>query len=667
MQIEKLLRTELNPSQYLAATTLDGPLLVVAGAGTGKTRVIEYRVLYLVSREIHPRSILLLTFTRRAAREMLSRASRHNRLCEEVVGGTFHSFGFSVITEFADLLGFKRPLSFLDEADSEEQLHRLAVKLGFTRRKRRFPSKRTLKAVISASFNRGESIGEVLLRDYPHFLHWSEEIEKLREEYVRYKVEHNLLDYDDLLIYLKILLEDDRVRRVLSSRYRYIMVDEYQDTNQIQAQIVYLLAKENRNVMAVGDDAQSIYAFRGARYQNMFEFLEVFPEAKVIKLEQNYRSTQPILDLANAVMEGAKHKYTKVLKAQREGSVRPALLFFKDPEGEAEWIAEKVKELWDEGVPLHHIGVLFRSMYIVRPLEISLTRRGIPYRTYGGLKFIETAHVKDLISHVKVVANPLDELAWHRVLMLIDGIGPKTAERMISEILRTGEWRPALAAMRENPRSGPGISRLYAALERATAPNVTFPEVVSTLIDYYLPILRDKYDDYQRRAGDIDSLRQIARSYRSVETFLLDLVAIEPAEQSVEERQDLHLDVRPLVLSTIHSAKGLEWEVVFIMGVAEGHLPISYSHLSEEDIEEERRLLYVAITRAKRELFLTMSHEGYRGGITTFCRLSRFLDDPQVLKFLEVSGQEQLLIERPEEGPSMQREELIQRILGEGG
>lgn len=667
MQIEKLLRTELNPSQYLAATTLEGPLLVVAGAGTGKTRVIEYRVLYLVSREIHPRSILLLTFTRRAAREMLSRASRHNRLCEEVVGGTFHSFGFSVITEFADLLGFKRPLSFLDEADSEEQLHRLAVKLGFTRRKRRFPSKRTLKAVISASFNRGESIGEVLLRDYPHFLHWSEEIEKLREEYVRYKVEHNLLDYDDLLIYLKILLEDDRVRRVLSSRYRYIMVDEYQDTNQIQAQIVYLLAKENRNVMAVGDDAQSIYAFRGARYQNMFEFLEVFPEAKVIKLEQNYRSTQPILDLANAVMEGAKHKYTKVLKAQREGSVRPALLFFKDPEGEAEWIAEKVKELWDEGVPLHHIGVLFRSMYIVRPLEISLTRRGIPYRTYGGLKFIETAHIKDLVSHVKVVANPLDELAWHRVLMLIDGIGPKTAERMISEILRTGEWRPALAAMRENPRSGPGISRLYAALERATAPNVTFPEVVSTLIDYYLPILRDKYDDYQRRAGDIDSLRQIARSYRSVEAFLLDLVAIEPAEQSVEERQDLHLDVRPLVLSTIHSAKGLEWEVVFIMGVAEGHLPISYSHLSEEDIEEERRLLYVAITRAKRELFLTMSHEGYRGGITTFCRLSRFLDDPQVLKFLEVSGQEQLLIERPEEGPSMQREELIQRILGEGG
>jgi len=667
VQIEKLLRTELNPSQYLAATTLDGPLLVVAGAGTGKTRVIEYRVLYLVSREIHPRSILLLTFTRRAAREMLSRASRHNRLCEEVVGGTFHSFGFSVITEFADLLGFKRPLSFLDEADSEEQLHRLAVKLGFTRRKRRFPSKRTLKAVISASFNRGESIGEVLLRDYPHFLHWSEEIEKLREEYVRYKVEHNLLDYDDLLIYLKILLEDDRVRRVLSSRYRYIMVDEYQDTNQIQAQIVYLLAKENRNVMAVGDDAQSIYAFRGARYQNMFEFLEVFPEAKVIKLEQNYRSTQPILDLANAVMEGAKHKYTKVLKAQREGSVRPALLFFKDPEGEAEWIAEKVKELWDEGVPLHHIGVLFRSMYIVRPLEISLTRRGIPYRTYGGLKFIETAHIKDLVSHVKVVANPLDELAWHRVLMLIDGIGPRTAERMISEILRTGEWRPALAAMRENPRSGPGISRLYAALERATAPNVTFPEVVSTLIDYYLPILRDKYDDYQRRAGDIDSLRQIARSYRSVETFLLDLVAIEPAEQSVEERQDLHLDVRPLVLSTIHSAKGLEWEVVFIMGVAEGHLPISYSHLSEEDIEEERRLLYVAITRAKRELFLTMSHEGYRGGITTFCRLSRFLDDPQVLKFLEASGQEQLLIERPEEGPSMQREELIQRILGEGG
>lgn len=667
MDVESLLRLNLNPAQYEAVKIMEGPVLVVAGAGTGKTRVIEYRVLSLVSNGVDPSSILLLTFTRRAAREMLARASRHNRLCEHVTGGTFHSFGFSVITEFAHLLGYKRPISFLDETDSEQQLHRLAVKLGYTGKKMRFPARATLKKVVSASFNRGESIEEILLKDYPHFLHWTEEIDRLREEYVRYKVEHNLLDYDDLLIYLKLLLEDEQVREILSERYRYIMVDEYQDTNRVQAEIVSLLAKKYRNIMAVGDDAQSIYAFRGARYQNMFDFLEAFPKAKVIKLEESYRSIQPILDLANAVIDRAKQKHTKVLRAHREGGQMPALMFFKDPEQEAEWVAEKVKEFWDEGIPLHHIGVLFRSMYIVRPLEVSLTRRGIPYRTYGGLRFIETAHIKDLISHVKIVANPLDELAWHRMLLLIDGVGPRIAENIISEILRSGDWCPALASLQESARSGAGVRRLIAALEHATKESIPFSETVSILADYYLPILQDRYDDYQRRTADIDSLRQIARTYRSIESFLLDLVAIEPAERSVEERQDIHLDVRPLVLSTIHSAKGLEWQVVFIIGVADGHIPISYSHFSEDDREEERRLLYVSITRAKQEVFLSMCHEGYRGGITTFSRLSRFLDSPEIFMLLDISGKEQIAVSREPGKIISEKEELIQRILGKNG
>jgi DNA helicase-2/ATP-dependent DNA helicase PcrA len=551
----------------------------------------------------------------------------------------------------------------LDEADSEQQLHRLAAKLGFTGKKMRFPTRSTLKAVVSASFNRCESIEEILLKDYPHFVHWTKEIERLQEEYVRYKVEHNLLDYDDLLIYLKLLLEDEQVREILSERYRYIMVDEYQDTNRVQAEIVYLLAKKYRNIMAVGDDAQSIYAFRGARFQNMFDFLEAFPDARVIRLEENYRSTQPILDLANAVIDRAKQKHTKVLKAHRGGGERPALLFFKDPDQEAEWIAEKVKELWDEGIPLHHMGVLFRSMYIVRPLEVSLTRRGIPYRTYGGLKFVETAHIKDLISHIKIVANPLDELAWHRILLMIDGVGPQTAEKIISEILRSRDWRPALTSLQGSARSGAVIMKLFSALEEASQQSTLFSETVSILADYYLPILQNRYDDYQRRIADIDSLRQIARTYRSVESFLLDLVAIEPAERSLEERQDLHLDVRPLVLSTIHSAKGLEWQVIFIMGVADGHIPISYSNFSEDDREEERRLLYVSITRAKQELFLTMAHEGYRGGITTFSRLSRFLDSPEIFMHMDMSGKEQIAVsEEPGEIIS-DKEELIRRIL----
>lgn len=657
--------TNLNPSQYEAATIVNGAVLVVAGAGTGKTRVIEYRVLHLVSNGILPNSILLLTFTRRAAREMLARASRHDRRCEQVKGGTFHSFGFSVITEFSHLLNYKRPISFLDEADSEQLLHRLAVKLGYTSKKMRFPIRATLKAVISASFNRCQSIEEILLREYPQFIHWEDEIERLREEYVRYKVEHNLLDYDDLLIYLKLLLEDKQVRDILSERYSYIMVDEYQDTNRIQAEIVYSLAKKLKNIMAVGDDAQSIYAFRGARYQNMFEFLDTFPEARVIKLQENYRSTQPILDLANGIIDKAKQKHTKVLRTHREGGHSPSLLFFKDSEQEAEWVAEKVKEFWDDGIPLHHMGVLFRSMYIVRPFEVSLTKRGIPYRTYGGLKFIETAHIKDLIAHIKIVANPLDELAWHRVLLLIDGVGPRIAEKNISEIIRSGDWRPTLSTLQENSRLGAAIRKLSSALEEAAKQSTPFPEAVSILADYYLSILQDTYDDYQRRLADIDSLRQIARTYRSVEPFLLDLVAIEPAQQSLDERQDLHLDVRPLVLSTIHSAKGLEWHVVFIIGVADGHIPISYSLLSEDDTEEERRLLYVAITRAKQDLFLTMSHEGYRGGITTFSRLSRFLDNRTVLELIDVSGREQIAFSSGDPSQLVhEKEELIMRILG---
>jgi DNA helicase-2/ATP-dependent DNA helicase PcrA len=660
---EGLLRAHLNQAQYEAATATDGPVLVIAGAGTGKTRVIEYRVLSLITKGIPPDSILLLTFTRRAAREMLDRAAGHDRLCQDVIGGTFHSFGYSVIARFAHLLGFHRPLSFLDEADSEQLLHRLATRLGFTGREQRFPARATLKAVISASFNRSEPIKEVLLKDFPHFVHWAEELEGLREEYVRYKVGHNLLDYDDLLIYLKILLENEEVETILSKRHRYVMVDEYQDTNHLQAAIVALLAKTHRNVMAVGDDAQSIYAFRGARFQNMFDFLEAFPDARVIKLEENYRSTQPILDLANSVIDRAKQRHTKVLKAHREGGERPGLLFFKDPEQEAEWVAGQVKALWDEGVPLHHIGVLFRSMYIARSLEVSLTRRGIPYRTYGGLKFIETAHIKDLISHIKILANPLDELAWHRVLLLLDGIGPRIAEEIIAEISRSGDWRAPLVTLQKRARFGKALMRLAAALEEASRQDTPFAESVAALADYYLPLLKNKYDDYQRRQADIDSLRQIAMTYQAVEPFLLDLVAIEPAEKSVEERQDIHLDTRPLVLSTIHSAKGLEWDAVFVMGVADGHLPISYSYQSDADQEEERRLLYVSITRAKQELFMTMSHEGYRGGITTFARLSRFLDSPQILRLMDCSGREQVLASQGPGGVIADKEGLVQRIL----
>jgi len=662
VDIKKLLKDNLNPAQYEAVTTIDGPILVVAGAGTGKTRVIEYRVLYLVSKGISPQSILLLTFTRRAAREMLSRAARHNKLCEYIYGGTFHSFGFSIISEFATALGYKRPISFLDEADSEEIIYRLAIKLGYTEKKKRFPTKTTLKSVISASFNRGESIENVLLKDYPHFLHLAKNIEHLKEEYVKYKINHNLLDYDDLLIYLRLLLLKEPIRKRLSERFRYIMVDEFQDTNKIQAEIVYLLGKEHKNVMAVGDDAQSIYGFRGARYENMFEFLDIFPKAKIIKLEENYRSTQPILNLANAVIERAKKKYTKVLVAKREEKEKPKLFIFKDPQNEAEWVAEKIIELRNEGIPLHHIGVLFRSLYLGRPLEIALSKRLIPYKVYGGIRFIETAHIKDLISHIKIIANPLDELAWQRVLMLIEGIGPKTADKIINEIIKNGNFKEVLFSFSKNPRYGIGIKKLFEALKEASIERLSVAEIVSILSDYYMPILERKYDDYQRRASDIESLKQIAMGYKSIETFLVELIAIEPAEKSIDDIITLYEDEQPVILSTIHSAKGLEWDIVFIIGLADGHFPVSHNVMSEEELEEERRLFYVAITRAKTKLYLSVPHRGYRGGITIFNRLCRFLDDGEILKLLDVSEKDYLFEDYE---LAYDKEELLRKILEE--
>ncbi len=651
----------MNPAQYEVATTIEGPLLVVAGAGTGKTRVIEYRVLYLVSKGISPQSILLLTFSRRAAREMLNRAARHNRLCEYVVGGTFHSFGFSVISEFAHALGYKRPISFLDEADREEAIYRLAVSLGYTAKKKRFLTKTTLKKVISASFNRSETIETVLLKDYPQFLSFQNEIEHLKREYIKYKLEHNLLDYDDLLICLKLLLEKEQIRERLSERYQYIMVDEFQDTNKLQAEIVYLLGKKHRNVMAVGDDAQSIYAFRGARYENMFEFLEVFPETRLIKLEENYRSTQPILDLANAVISQAEKKYTKVLKAKRQGGERPALFIFKDPHDEAAWVAERIMTFREEGLALHQIGVLFRGLYLGRALELELAKRQIPYRVYGGIRFVETAHVKDLLAHLKIVANPLDELAWLRVLTLIDGIGPKTAARMTDAIVQAVSVKEALLPFTKHPRYGPQLKSLLEVREKAQSLPVS--DVVTLLADYYLPILEQKYDDYQRRRADIESLKQIALGYKAIEPFLLDLVAMEPAERSIEEIESLYEDEGPLCLSTVHSAKGLEWEVVFLIGLADGQFPSAYSITDKEALEEERRLLYVAITRAKTRLFLTLPHRGYRGGVHTFNRLCRFLDQEEVLSLLDISGREYL--EETFDEVLYAKDELLAKMLEE--
>lgn len=626
------LKRSLNPSQWDAVSTVDGPLLVVAGAGTGKTRVIEYRCLYMVEQGIAPEQILLLTFTRKAAREMLGRASMHDVKCRKIEGGTFHSFAYRVIKKYKNVLGLGDHISFIDEADSADALHLLAARAGYLEDKTRFPKKDTLRSILSMSINRNQTIYECLSRDYPHFIQLSGQFEDLRKKYAEYKISRNLIDYDDMLIYLKFLLEDEEINRKVSSQFKYIMVDEFQDTNKIQADIVFALARNHHNLMAVGDDTQSIYSFRGAYYKNMFDFPKKFPDTKIIKLEYNYRSIQPILDVANSIIEGERQKYSKVLFTTCEGEEKPTLSFFKDAYIEAEWLAEKIKDYRDQGIPLRSMGVLYRSNYLSLPVQLALSKLNIPFAVYGGIKFIETAHIKDVLAFLKVHHNTQDELSLARILMLLDGIGPKTAEKVKDVIVsgKTEGGQDLLKDVIKNPEVRKELTKvidLFSSLKNTDE----IEGKVKKIIHFYTPILKKKFDDYPMRQEDLKAFMEISSSYMSLEQFLVDFVTLEPPEKSVAEIEGKKADEAPLVLSTIHSSKGLEWEVVFIIAAMDGSIPVSYALDDEESIEEERRLLYVAVTRAKRHLHISMHNEGRNGGINSFNRLSRFIAEPRVM------------------------------------
>lgn len=626
-------KKSLNPAQLDAVTTIEGPLLVVAGAGTGKTRVIEYRSLYMIESGIPPEQILLLTFTRKAAREMLTRASLHDLRCKKIEGGTFHSFAYRLIRQYKTVLGLGEIISFLDEADSGDLLHLLASKAGYLEEKSRFPKKDTIRSVLSMSLNRNMSIHDVLSKDYPHFAALAPQLEGLRKQYTQFKLERNLIDYDDMLIYLKFLLENEEINQKVTSHFRYIMVDEFQDTNKIQADIVYRLGQKHHNVMAVGDDTQSIYSFRGAFYKNMFDFPKRFPDTKIVKLEYNYRSTQPILDVANSVIEGEKEKYSKVLFTTQEGDQKPTLSYFKDPFVEAEWVASKIKDYRDEGLPLGSIGVLYRSNYLSLPLQLSLSKLNIPFAVFGGMKFIETAHVKDVMSFLKVHHNAKDEISLARILMLLDGVGPKTAERVKEIVLQSdrGQMESSLSGTVKNPDSRREILRL-AELFRLLPGLETIDKKIKKIIQFYTPFLKKKFDDYPTRQEDLEAFIEIASGYTSLEQFLVDFVTLEPPERSVVDLQAKKEDEKPVTLSTIHSAKGLEWDSVFLIALIDGHLPVSYALDDPESVEEERRLLYVAVTRARKNLHLTLHNEGRNGGMNTLNRLSRFISEPHVME-----------------------------------
>jgi DNA helicase-2/ATP-dependent DNA helicase PcrA len=666
------IKRQLNPSQFAAVTTTDGPVLVIAGAGSGKTRVIEYRVLALVEKKINPHSILLLTFTRSAAREMISRSARHDPRCRDVTGGTFHSFAYKQLRRHARAIGLSDSFSLLDEGDAAEAVYRCSAKLGFYEKEKRYPKKDTLRAIISMSVNKQMPVSEVVKKEYPHFLEFAADFDSLRREYVAFKIGKNYLDYDDLLVYLRLLLENEEIRGRLAERFRYVMVDEYQDTNRLQGDIAYLLAEHHHNIMAVGDDAQSIYGFRGASHENIMEFPKRFPECTIIKLEENYRSSQSILDVANAVLENMKNKYSKCLvSAKNQTGEKPFLLFFRDAHEEAGWVAERIKTQRDEGTPLGQQCVLFRSQYLSIPLQAELSRRNIPFEVFGGLKFYETAHVKDVMSHLKIIANPRDELAWNRVLMLIDGVGPKTAGHISDEILASSSPKEIIDEVFEKQkgrRYSEGLKGLASVLKAVRGGTIDTGKQFGLVLEYYVPFLKDRFDDWHLRLNDLETLRQIASRYASLDDLLEDF-SVEPPERGVWRVEPSTPDEeKPLTLSTIHSAKGLEWDTVFLMGLMDGVLPVAFSLDHEDEIEEEQRLFYVAVTRAKNHLALSLHHEGFRGGLTQFNKISRFVDLPNVLSKLTTfgfPGHEGSALPGEEEGVKhlYDKESLLRRVM----
>ncbi|OGW70601.1 MAG: ATP-dependent DNA helicase [Nitrospirae bacterium RIFCSPLOWO2_01_FULL_62_17] len=617
----------LNPQQLAAVTAADGPSLVIAGAGSGKTRTLIYRVAYLIDKGVDPTSILLLTFTRKAAQEMLQRAGLLiGARSEKVAGGTFHSVANMLLRRYGRPIGLEPGFTILDRGDAEDLIALVRNQLGLNEKDKRFPRKGTIAEIFSKCENTLSSLEDVLLGEFVHFAEHLNDLEKLKKAYVAAKQQKQLLDYDDLLAKLRELLSGhEPTRQAISQNFRYILVDEYQDTNRLQADLVRKLAATHENVMAVGDDAQSIYAFRGATFRNIMDFPTLFAGTTVYKLEENYRSTQPVLNLANEIIQGATEKYSKHLFTRKLDGPLPALVQAAGENAQSRFIAQRILELREEGVPLDEIAVLFRSSFHSFDLEIELSRRNLPFVKRGGFKFIETSHVKDLLAHLRVIENPLDAVSWNRLLMLVEGVGPKKAQDLIASFVRSNQ---PLAALRDvSGRSSRPLKDLAIMLEEAgRSESLTPAEQVNEVYRYYLPILKEHYDDYPKRMRDLEHLYTIAERYGKLNDFLADL-ALEPPDESVADVEAGDRDDERLVLSTIHSAKGLEWQCVFLIWTVDGRFPSAYSFTSEEELEEERRLFYVAVTRAKKHLHLTYPVNVYdKATGSVLSKPSRFLD-----------------------------------------
>lgn len=647
---------QLNPQQRRAVTWGEGPLLVVAGAGSGKTRTLAYRVAYLIATGTPPSRILLLTFTRRAAEEMLRRASEAVAMGSEatgrVWGGTFHSAASRLIRIYGKTAGFDGDFTVMDRSDSEDLIDVVRHRLGLVSERRRFPRKQTLMAIYSRCVNSRQPLGKVLKMFFPWCSEWEKEIRRLFKGYVEEKQRMNVLDYDDLLLYWLHLLSQDGTARRLGSLFDHILVDEYQDTNRIQSKILRGMRRFNRNITVVGDDSQSIYGFRAATVRNILDFPKEFPGTKVLYLEENYRSLPPILEATNRLIALSTERYVKTLRPTRRGGARPKLVTLLDEREQDDYVIERILEHYEQGIPLRRQAVLFRAAHLSDSLEVELTRRNIPYHKYGGLRFLETSHVKDLVALLRIAENPLDEVAWFRCLKLLPGVGPATAARAIKHMKAEAAGPESLRSFTAPPSSKESMLEMVDLLhDLRSRPELPVGTQVERVRKFYEPLLQELYDNAPIRARDLESLESISSTYPTRGRFLTELQLDPPASTS-DLSGPPSLDEDWLVLSTIHSSKGCEWDVVYLIHASDGCLPSDMSTGSEEEIEEERRLAYVAMTRARDFLYVTRPlryyHTRHRySDDHNLSQLSRFLTEEVRAAFDQVdlaqAGKDDLL------------------------
>ncbi|MFY9984391.1 MAG: ATP-dependent helicase [Chthoniobacterales bacterium] len=605
-------RAELNDQQYAAVTSGPGPSLVLAGAGSGKTRTLTYRVAWLLDNGVEPQSILLLTFTNKAAREMLTRVQSLVPLETTAIwGGTFHSVGNRLLRKHALEIGFRPGYSIMDREDQEDLLTAVVASEEVDTTQVRFPTGEVLGDLYSFALNTDRPLPQVIAERYRRFLPLTNQIEWIQKRYEERKRAANAMDFDDLLIKIVELFKTKPEIAEFYQRYfQFILVDEYQDTNRLQSEFIDLLAARHQSVMVVGDDAQSIYSWRGANYQNILDFPKRYPAAAIYKIETNYRSVPEVLQVANAAIRPNARQFSKVLRPDRKGTeLKPALVPLLDNNQQAVFVAQRILELRDEGVDLEEIAVLYRSHFQSLEVQLALTRAGIPYSITSGLRFFEQAHIKDVAAFMKFVTNPSDEVAFKRMVRLLPGIAARNAEKLWEQInLAPSETRTTFGAWLEIGKAPAKAQRAWEQLrhtldeiapeKKPVPPTTMIHSILEAIYDDYL---KSKYSNHEQRREDLTALENFARGFTDPVEFLsqLSLMATGETEQLTTQDEDRER----VTLSTVHQAKGLEWQAVFIVWLTDGMFPSARSLESTDNVEEERRLFYVAITRAKDQLY----------------------------------------------------------------